>query len=476
MDIFVNIVLPNVYTIMLFSPAIYALYLYREKRLTDDAACKLIIMTGIVLRIMYATYTNSETRQHDVYSFEEMNGGHGGYIWYLMTNRHLPDFDPRTCWQFYHPPLHHIISATVLTIITKLGFELKTGIKVLQFISTIWSSLFAVFAYLALKRLGLKGNALKISTLIPALHPTLIILSGALNNDMLSGMLAMASLYFTIRWSQTKKLSDIIFIALSIGIGMFAKLTVGLVAPAVAAVFLVIFIKNIKQWKKYIVQFIVFGVICVPIGMFWPVRNYIKFSVPLNFVPACPPNSEQAIRTDPITRLLDYSIYQFASPFIQWGWKGAPYDECNPVIALLKNAMFDEGTFFTSSITLQSLCTLLFFSAAICAVFAAAANIIIWRKRETAALEIKLLLTIMFAVVFGNYMIFCINYSEICTQNMRYCLPLIFTGAASYGLFIQRYENSTNPDVLVIVNIMKRLAVCAACLSTAVYTALIYCP
>jgi len=36
---------------------------------------------------------------------------HAGYITYLLQHHQLPDFDPRGHWQFYHPPLHHMISA-----------------------------------------------------------------------------------------------------------------------------------------------------------------------------------------------------------------------------------------------------------------------------------------------------------------------------------------------------------------------------
>ncbi len=475
MNYFISIILPNIYLILLFSPAIYALYLRRQDRLTDEAVCRLILITGAVLRIMYTTYTDGFTRQHDVGSFEAMNDGHSGYILYLMNNHRLPDFDPRDHWQFYHPPLHHIISALTLTLISKLGLNIATvGVKVLQFISTAWSLLFSVFAFLALKRLGLKGSALRLSVCAAAFHPTLIILSGSLNNDMLSGMLAMAAIFFTIRWAQTKKLRDIILIALSIGLGMFTKLTVGLIAPAVAAVFLIVLIRSPKKRAGLIGQFALFGAVCIPLGMFMPVRNYIKFSVPLNFVPAVGEGSQQHINVSPVYRLFDFSIYQIASPFTQWTWNDDPYNEFNPLIALLKNAMFDEETFFSRSITLQSLCTLLFFSAAVCALFAACANIMIWRKKETLTLEYKLLLTLLFAVIFGNYIIFCLNYPDVCTENMRYCLPLIFTGAASFGLFIQRYEESKNSAAAAAVKTIKPIAACAAALSIFVYTALMY--
>ena len=141
-------------------------------------------------------------------------------------------------------------------------------------------------------------------------------------------------------------LLDIIFIAFSIGLGMFTKLTVGLIAPAVAAVFLVILIKNPKNFKKLILQFVTFGIICIPIGLFWSIRNFVKYDIPLGYVPALSENSGQYIDKSPLKRFFDFSLYQISSPFTQWEWDGANYNEFNPVIALMKNAMFDEETFF----------------------------------------------------------------------------------------------------------------------------------
>ena len=188
-----------------------------------------------------------------------------------------------------------------------------------------------------------------------------------------------------------------------------------------------------------------FGIVCIPLGMFWPIRNYIKFKVPLAYVPGLSEHSGQYIDVSPLKRLTDWSVYQFASPFTQWEWNGDPYNEFNPIIALLKNAMFDEGTFFGRSIMLQSVCSLLFVAGAVCAALSVYAIYPMWKKKgEELSLELKLLLTLTFVVIFGNYISFCLGYPQVCTQNMRYCVPLIFVGAATLGLMINRFENSKN--------------------------------
>lgn len=462
-------------TVLLLTPLIIGLYLKQNKKLTADMVCKLILLTGLILRLMYIMYTDITVRQHDVHDFFEHHAGHSEYIWYIYAKHSLPDFDPREIFQFYHPPLHHIICAVWLTIIKAIGLPLKTiGVESLQILTAAYSFLFTVFAYKALKLLDLKSDTLAYCTAIVAFHPTLIILSGSVNNDMLSSLFGMLSLYYTIKWAKDKKWLSIIMIALSVGLGMFTKLSVGLLAPAIAAVFLYVLIKSKGEYKKLIPQFLVFGIICVPIGLFWSVRNYVRFDVPFGYVPKLSENSGQFIDKTPLERLTTWSLYQFSSPFTQWTWNGADYDEFNPIIALLKNAMFDEQTFFRRSITLQSFCTVLFFFGIVTAVFSVAALFVMWIKNKDIGFEFKLLLTVTAAVIFGNYLKFCMDYSQVCTENMRYCVPLIFVGAAVIGFFIDKGYDSKNKYYKCSVAVLKRSMVMFCGFSVFVYTAMMF--
>lgn len=461
--------------LLLLMPLCFGLFLKKKKLLNEDIVAYLIILSGAILRLIYITYTDVNTRQHDVHGFFANEGGHAEYICYLLENHHLPDFDPREIWQFYHPPLHHIICAVWLSVLEFFGVPAKyTGVNTLPFLTAIYSTLFCVFAYKAFKRLGLKSETLYIGTALVTFHPTLIILSGSVNNDMLSSLFAMMAIYYTIKWSQDRKWFDIVMIALSIGLGMFTKLSVGLLAPAIAMVFLIVLIKQKKEIKKLIPQFALFAVICLPLGLFWSVRNYIKFGVPLSYVPKLSEDSSQFINKTVLERLTDWSLPQFASPFTQWEMYGGEYNEYNPFIALLKNSMFDESTFFSGSITLQSFCTALFFVNIILSVFAAIAIILTLLKNKDIKVEIKTLLGLVFAVVFGNYISFCINYPHVCTQNMRYCVPLIFVGAAFLGMFIDKSKESKSKLYKSSAQVLTRCSVTFCILSAFVYTALLF--
>ena len=429
-----NSTVTSAVTYLLSLPAFAFIYLKIKKKDKPADICKLILLCGLILRVLYICYTSVYTRQHDVENFDLQDDGHATYILFLLYNKRFPEIDPNTCWQFYHPPLPHILSAALLWVLSKFGVPFRAAAyELLQLLPCLYSFLFCILSYKALVLLGVKDKALCYSTAFVTFHPTLILMSGSINNDMLAAMMAMASVYFTIRWSESKKLSDIVFIAFSIGFGMASKLTAGLVAPAVALVFLYVFIRNIKEFKRFILQFLIFGIICIPIGLFYPVRNYIEFGLPINFVPKLSEYSSQYIDKGVFARLLDFSPYQFSSPFIQWGGDGMPYNEFNPTIALWKTAAFDGDTFFTNSPTMQAVCVILFFSLVILSCYSAYLFIKLMIKKDSLKIEHKILIAVLSLTFYINYLVFCINFPHVCTENMRYCVPLIFTQAALFG-------------------------------------------
>lgn len=462
-------------TLLMIVPVVLGVFLKKNNKLDDKAVCCLIILSGIVLRLIYITYTPITVRQHDVESFFEGGGGHAGYIEYIYNNLSLPNFDPRDEWQFYHPPFHHILCALWMRGLNLFGITPENGgADSLSFLTVIYSSVLCIFAYKIFNRINLKSVGLCAATALVTFHPTLIILSGSINNDMLSAMFAVMAIYYTVKWSQDKKISDIIKIAFSVGLGMFTKLSVGLLAPAIAAVFLIVFIKNIKDFKKYILQFAVFAVICCPLGLYWSVSNFLKYGMPLNYVPKFSEDSWQYLDVSPVKRLTDWSLYQFASPFTQWEGRGGAYNEFNPFIALLKNSMFDEGTFFPESITLQSFCTALFAVNIVIVAFSLIAMVVLIIKNKNIMTEVKVLFGLIFLIVFGNYVVFCINFPHICTQNTRYCVPLIVIGAAFTGLFLNGANESSRKLYRQSSAILSKCSAAFCFLSVFIYTAMLY--
>ena len=82
-----------------------------------------ISIAAIALRTFYVLYTGAEQRQHDMGEFDSDLGNnyHAEYIEYLIENHRLLNENVVQHWQFYHPPLVHIISAVFFGIYRKIA-------------------------------------------------------------------------------------------------------------------------------------------------------------------------------------------------------------------------------------------------------------------------------------------------------------------------------------------------------------------
>lgn len=87
-------------------------------------------------------------------------------------------------------------------------------------------------------------------------------------------------------WYREQTAKNIVKAALCIGLGMMTKISVGLIAPAVAILFFMALVQNRKNIANRLGQMCLFGVICCPLGLWWSVRNYLRFGVKPNYVPS----------------------------------------------------------------------------------------------------------------------------------------------------------------------------------------------
>ena len=119
---------------------------------------------------------------------------------------------------------------------------------------------------------------------VVAFHPSFIILAGSVNNDMLSVLFSLLSVLAAVRWYREPTLPRILCVALAVGLGMMTKLSVAMVAPAIAVLFAVKFFQS-RAFKRLIGQFAAFAAVCCPLGLWWGVRNLIRTDTPLTYVP-----------------------------------------------------------------------------------------------------------------------------------------------------------------------------------------------
>lgn len=458
-----------------FALLLFAAYLYINGRLNTRNIILLMIAAGFLLRVLYVLYTDLTERQHDIGAFDYEHG-HASYINYLIKNKSLPDFDVRSRWQYYHPPLFHSVSALWLTLLQAFGIGDSETWECVQIVTLFCSSAVMIISYRIFRELKLQKTGLCISMALVCFAPTFIYFAGTVNNDIMSVMFMLAAIMYALRWYKERSFKNIIPLALCIGLGMMTKLSVWMVAPAVALMFLVVFIKNIKKWKNLILQYLVFGVICVPLGIWWEIRNYLLFKVPLTYIPSAGgADSTQYVGDGVHTvmqRLFDFNFSQLSSVYDKFVMYGGSYNEYNPTIGLFKTGLFGERINDVDFPHIKLAGPILFWSGVALAAVALVCVIVFLFKGngkgenqpkrpengETAVAQgagVDLLIKIFFAlfVVINlvSYYSFCIKYPLTCTQHARYCMSLIPVGAAYLGMCFKKGKKLSALGIVILV-------------------------
>ena len=442
---FLPFLAPAQFWILLALPLLLAggIYLCIRKKLDDRLTALLLMGMGFCLRVGYILATPYYRRQHDVGHLTD-GDGHAGYIAYLYENLHLPDFDVREVWQFYHPPLHHSIAAAWMRLQTACGISFEHAGEGVQLLTLGYSCLCMVIFYRILRHFRLNGAAMAIPLAIIAFHPTFILLSGSINNDILSITFMLASVLLTLQWYRNPRPLTILKLALTIGLGMLTKLSAWMVAPAAATAFLIVLYRNRRKPIPYIGQFAMFGVVCIPLGLGWGIRNLLGWGVPITYVPMLSSNSVQYVgNISVLQRISDFSPKQWLYVYDCFEMYGQAYNEYNPLIGLFKTAMFDELINTENFPKILGFGETLFFSQILLAVLSAAAIIGVYRRQSTRIdKNEKLMLITTYDITLMSYYSFCIFYAHVCTQNIRYATPLIFIGCLFLGLRMRSKQHS----------------------------------
>lgn len=417
--------------------AAVVIYLFATKKMNTKRLILLLFILGFLIRLAYIMAVSIKTKQHDVGSLEKLDG-HLGYIGYLVYNNKLPEGDVRDVYQYYHPPLHHIIAAIWVRFQNAIGIEKDNTWENIQILTMFYSCCCMILSYKIFRQLGLKNNGLVIAFAVVTFCPTFYILSGSINNDILSITLMLGAVLNTLYWYKSRSIWRILCIAACVGFGMMAKLSAWMVAPAIAFVFLYVLFKNLKEWKKYLAQFAAFMGVCAPLGLWWGVRNYITHRVPITYVMELSSESKQYIGDIPLTkRLFDFSLYQFADVGDQFGMYEGTYNEFNPLIALFKTSMFDEMFTVHYYPDIAGINKVLFWSAVVLGIVGFVSMIYCLINDKTWSRMHKIFLGILYFTILISYYAFCIKFPHVCTQNIRYAVLLIVIGAYFIGRLAQ---------------------------------------
>ncbi len=417
-------------------------------KLREPFVYYLIMLPGFFVKFCYILYTQVWDRQHDVVDFN-VGEGQAAYIEYFLTNRHLPDFDPRSVWGFFQPPLHHILSAIWMKISLFLGLAERQAQENIQALTFFYMGALMILTYYICRELNLQRRGTCIVLWIVSLHPAFILLSGSINNDALSLVLTVFSLYLAIVWFKNPRILTIVLLALAIGLAMFAKLSGGMIAPAVAALFLIKLIREKGSRLRLVLQYVVFGVICVPIGLFYTVRNILLFDVPVNYIPEV---GQQFPELPFWTRFFDFHMDSVFPAMLE---HGDTYYEHNVFLALLKTSLFGEYNYANMWRGFAIPAVFLFLASAVLMLIAFFVTIrLICFKDSPLATEWRWFFGILYATLLFSYFNFALSYSNFSAQDFRYIALTIVVEALLLGIFTD-HTDLRNPRHKQLLGVIK---------------------
>lgn len=396
------------------------LILKSEKNDKNGRIIAVVTILAIAVRTFYVLYTGAEQRQHDMGEFDTDLGlnYHAEYIEYLLENHRLMNEDIRLHWQFYHPPLQHIISAVFIAAYRKLAPGLADNWDALQALSLFYSLVTLAVAkrFAGLWKLSSKGTLLAYLTI--AFHSDLIVFAGSLNNDPLSVMFAVAALYLALVWYNDEKKSflKLMGMSLCIGLGMMAKLSAGIIAVPVAFIMLKAFFES-KNKLRYVWQYTVFLIVCAPLGLWYQIRSYVLWKVPLTYV---------AVPDIVLNPGLVIEEMPFWKRFFSFG-EGVDY---NIISETLDSAVFDAD--YYRDHTLLAVTGYLLLAVFTVLTITVLANFIVMWIKERGMMN--LVMTFLLAAELISYVSLCFKMPYTCTMSFRYIAPTIIAGAYYSGM------------------------------------------
>lgn len=403
--------------------AAFACVVWGKKDIGQDHVLWLIFLI-FMLRLFFQVLTQAHFFQNDVYGFNENEWGHLGYVYQLFTTGGIPDVNPMEHYQLYQPPLHYVICAGLVHVFQALGLELTGVDEYLQMLSLFYSVVTLVFIDKIGKQMNISEFGRFIIIGLCGFLPYGFIMSGALNNDPLMTLFMVMAVYFTMKWYQEPNFRNIIIMAVCIGCAMMSKVSGALVAPAMAVVMLMKAWQMRKEWLTILKQFVCFGCIAFPLGLWHPISRLIRYGMPIGFVPELDPALDQFIgNINKSDRFLNFEG-ALDKLSIQWGY-GESFADYNIWTTLWKFGVFGETAFYDNNPVTQNVAMVTFYLTGILALALLAGTVLFLFARKQQVTN-KILLIGSAGAIGIMFLKFCIMYPFICTMNIRYIMVAVY--------------------------------------------------
>ncbi len=422
-----------------------------------------VVMTiGFFIRELLCYVASSMALQNDLMGFDAKSNGHLGYIYQIYKFTSLPSGNPEKQYQFYQPPFHHIINGMWAKLNHFLGVEEGRLCEMMQVLALFYSVMIIILAYKIMKEITKNKRAILIGVMLVTFFPYLMEYSGSINNDPLCFVLSLMAVLYFIRWYKKSTYKNIILCGLCLGLAMMTKLSAFLLAPAMAVLFVYKLVKEKTQILGYIKQYLVFGMVSIPLGIWFPLKNLVLYGTPLTFVPVTPSayHVDKSIST--FTRLFGFSIDQFKATSFTLDLNAIGYIK-NIGIAVTKYAVFGESDYFKSNNYSQTL-EVWMYRMMLVLVILCVASLIYWFVKYKRDFRTKLYLTITILTIIVSYVIFQFEYPAFPSMNVRYIIPAIVLQLSIVGASMEFFTK--NKEGSIIINFMKIYLVAYASINT----------
>ncbi|ADU27549.1 glycosyl transferase family 39 [Ethanoligenens harbinense YUAN-3] len=403
-------------------------YWFIHRRLSTSRLLAAIVAAGLVLRIGYMLYTPYDLRGHDIGTvFGSQNAG---YVATIFLYGRLPSTNAGL---FYHPPVAFFLDAMVMKGYALLapGKSITALFEAAKLVPAFASCALLVVCRRFFRELDFPRRATLIAMAVLAFHPTFFILSASINNDMLMVFWMAVSLLYTVKWYKNQTVRNILALAVVIALAVTTKVSGVMVAPLTAGVFLAALWqqRSAADRRKRIAQFGLFALVCLPLGLWYAVRNWLLFGQPFGYVLPMSTNGPLYIGWHSFaSRFLSFPVWQLFTSFFC-----NPYGDYNLWLYLVKNSMFGEFTFTSGLVYAAPLLML----NLVLIVLSLIATVWVLRAEEMPRLP-RFLLGGLWILQMGSFLVFNLKYPFGCTMDFRYIVPTLFSGAGFLGLAVVR--------------------------------------
>lgn len=391
-----------------------------------------VLFIGFVMRIGYMLYTPCTLRNHDLKAISIDCNGHAAYILNILDG-HLP---MNNGGQFYHPPLYYILSGIVIFVLKPI-LNLTNEMDIIN-CARLVSCIFSCTTLYCVKSLC---EELKIKKLIPlsivVFLPNFYLMGGRVNNDAMAMFFMTMILLYSIRWYKNQSIKNTVILALSFGLGMMSKISVAVLAIPTGLLMIYVLAKSFENHNllKTLKSLCLFGVVSIPLGLAYPIRNLVLFNQPFNYVLDVG-GEEFASRTYSFAqRFLTFPITKIFNPVYN-----DAFTDYNIWMYLLKGGLFGEFRFNIGGV-IPAVMLFIYLLLSIFMILSGG-----WSLKEKEKSINYLVLSATALMV--SYIAFNIKYAYGCTMDFRYIGPVFVVNALLFGRFLDRNKDKKYGTVI----------------------------